>query len=148
MDQIRDDLWQTSLETTDGVNNCSYLKISQVEIIFDLANTTLGNIDVLVTPGPTDGGINCLYESPRGEVYLFSGDTMIPVAGQWISQIVPEYGGNAALLGESLLRLRDVNPDIVLSSASVGNQSFIEADHDDWRHAVVQTAARPPIGST
>ncbi len=212
MDQIREDLWQTSLDRTGGVNSCGFLllrpegnvlfynapneddferiaelggiehqilshrhetdpspelvkkafgtrlcsdavealvinKESQVDITFDRADGAFGNVEVLHTPGHTEGGISCVYRSPHGEVYLFSGDTMIPVNGQWIAQFVPGHGGNAAVLTESLLRLRDLEPDLVLSSASVGEHTAVEVEHDQWFRAVEETAGRPLIES-
>ena len=72
---------------------------------------------------------------------------MIPVNGQWIAQIVPEHGGDAAVLTRSLLRIRDLEPDLVLSSASVGEHTAVEVEHDPWIRAVEATAGRPPIGS-
>ena len=211
MDQIREDLWQTSLGRSGGVNHCGFLllrpdgnvlfykapneddferitglggieyqilshrhesdpspdlvkkafgarlcsdalegavisKESQVDITFDHGAGDLGSVEVLHTPGHTEGGISCVYRSPHGGVYLFSGDTMIPVKGQWIAQIVPEHGGDAAVLARSLLELRDLEPDLVLSSASVGEQTAVEVEHDQWLRAVEETAGRPPIG--
>ena len=72
---------------------------------------------------------------------------MIPVNGQWIAQIVPAHGGDAAVLTQSLLRLRDLEPDLVLSSASVGERTAVEVEHDQWFRAVEETAGRPPIES-
>lgn len=211
MDQIREDLWQTSLEQEGGVNSCGFLllrpegnvlfykapheadferitalggiahqilshrhetdpsldlvkkafgtrlcsdaleapeisKESAVDLTFDRADGALGSLEVLHTPGHTDGGISCVYRSPHGEVYLFSGDTMIPVNGQWIAQTVAAHGGDATVLTQSLLRLRDLEPDLVLSSASVG-EPVVEVERDQWLRAVEETAGRPPIES-
>ena len=66
---------------------------------------------------------------------------------QWIAQIVPAHGGDAAVLTQSLLRLRDLAPDLVLSSASVGEHAVVEIEHDQWFRAVEETAGRPPIES-
>jgi len=212
MDQIREDLWLSSMDLDGGVNHCGFLllrpegnvlfynaphaddfasiadlggiehqilshrheidpspdavkkafgtrlcsdalegpvisKESPVDVTFDAGDDSLGSIQVLHTPGHTKGGISCVYRSPHGGVYLFSGDTMIPVKGQWIAQIVPEHGGDAATLTRSLLRLRDLEPDLVLSSASVGEHTAVEVEHDQWLRAVEETAARAPIGS-
>lgn len=212
MDQIREDLWQTYLDVTGGVNHCGFLLLrpegnvlfykapneadfariaelggveyqvlshrhetdpspdlvkkafgarlctdalegpvidreSRVDIMFDPEGSNLGSVEVLHTPGHTEGGISCIYRSPHGEVYLFSGDTMIPVNGQWIAQVVPTHGGDAAVLTQSLLRLRDLEPNLVLSSASVGERTAVEVERDQWVHAVEETSGRAPIGS-
>ncbi|MEM7016535.1 MAG: MBL fold metallo-hydrolase [Pseudomonadota bacterium] len=120
---------------------------SQVDVVFGPTDEALDDIEIIHTPGHTQGGISCLYKSPHGEVYLFSGDTMIPVNDQWIAQIVPEHGGDAALLTKSLLQMRDIKPDLVLSSASVGERSVVDVEHGDWYRAVERTAERPPIGA-
>ncbi len=72
---------------------------------------------------------------------------MIPVNGQWIAQFVPAHGGDATVLTQSLLRLRDLEPNLVLSSASVGEHTAVEVEHDQWVRAVEETAGRPPIES-
>lgn len=132
---------------SDALEGPVISKESQVDLTLDAEDSGLESIEVLHTPGHTKGGISCIYRSPHGEVYLFSGDTMIPVNGQWIAQIVPEHGGDATVLTRSLLRLRDLEPDLVLSSASVGEHTAVEVEHDQWFRAVEETAGRPPIVS-
>jgi len=121
---------------------------SRVDVTFARTDCALGSVKVIHTPGHTRGGISCVYESPLGETYLFSGDTMIPVKDQWIAQIVPEHGGDGAVLIGSLLRLRDVEPDLVLSSASIGEYEAVAVENEEWLRAIENTAGRAPIGSS
>ena len=211
MRQLRNDLWQTSLRTTDGINNSGYLlctpdgnvlfyqapdanlfehirelggiryhvlshahdltpDLSETQAAFDTTLCSdeveasefdgvlvdrlipdelplLSNLEVLFTPGHTRGGISCIYDAPTEERYLFCGDTIIPVGKNWISQIVPEHGGNAELLTQSLVLLRDTRPNLVLSSASVGDLSVFEVEPAHWDAIVDGVASKPPIGS-
>ena len=211
MKKIREDLWQTTFRTSEGINNAGYLllrtdgnvlfyqaperdsfdqiealggikyqilshrhdidpysagvrrefgailccdevehrafKEPRVDVVFSTNDSSLEDILILHTGGHTAGGISCVFDSPSGETYLFSGDVMIPVNDSWISQIVPEHGGNASRLAASLLLIADQRPSLVLSSASVGDTAVVEIDPGGWKTLVEHTASRPPIGT-
>ena len=51
-------------------------------------------------------------------------------------------GGSEASLAESLLRLRDLNPDIVMSSGFVGDVSVVEVTGDEWARAIDDNVSR------
>jgi len=133
---------------TDTLESPAVSEVCRVDTAFDNTDGSIGNVDVLFTPGHTQGGISCLYTSPSEEVYLFSGDTIIPVRDQWISQIVPEHGGNATALISSVHRLGELSPDLVLCSASVGDCNAVEVDCETWSRTVAEVAARSPVGSS
>ena len=54
----------------------------------------------------------------------------------------PQAGGSEAALAESLLRLRDLKPDIVMSSAFVGDVSVVEVTGDEWAQAIDDNVSR------
>ncbi len=96
----------------------------------------LDGIDVMHTPGHTPGSIVLRYESPHGKSYLFTGDTIVPNAGNWATGVYPEIEGDAAALVESLTRLRECPADMVISSAYGGDAGYVETTPDAWRDAV------------
>lgn len=102
----------------------------------DCADPLLEGIDVLHTPGHTPGSICLRYESPHGQSYLFTGDTIVPNSETWATGVYPEIEGDASDLIESLTRLRDQSADIVISSAYGGNSGYVEVTPDAWREAI------------
>ena len=201
MKQLREDLWQTTVSSNEGVNNAGYLlrrpegnvlfyntmtepdlvRIAELggirhhilshrheadqgpwarvkqkfgselcadaleaaalgdeleaDIVFGSNGGRLGDLQVLHTPGHTKGGISCVYPSPHGETYLFSGDTMLPLNGQWIAPAISADGGDDATLVKSASLFRDLKPDLVLSSTSLGDVT-VEVGHAEWVDAV------------
>ena len=113
-----------------------------VDITFQVSDQHLGDIDILHTPGHTDGSICFFYKSPYGKSYLFTGDTIFQSDGKWATFVLPRAGGSEAALAESLLRLRDLKPDIVMSSAFVGDVSVVEIIGDEWAQAIDDTVSR------
>lgn len=111
-------------------------EVCPVDLAFDGTHNSLGSLQIIQTPGHTAGGLSCTYRSPHGETYLFSGDLLIPVKGHWITLAIPDQGGSAAGLKESLSVIRDLKPDLVLSSATVGDASVLEVGHAEWLAAV------------
>ncbi len=115
---------------------------ASVDIIFQAEDHHLGDIDIIHTPGHTEGSICFFYKSPFGKSYLFTGDTIFQSGGKWATLAFPQAGGSKASLAESLLRLRDLNPDIVMSSAFVGNVSVVEVTGDEWAQAIDDNVSR------
>lgn len=90
----------------------------------------------LPTPGHTDGGFSFYYPSPTGKTYLFTGDTLFQWNGRWSTLVLANEGGNQERLMESLRLLREIKPDVVLCSASVGDTSYVEVNEEDWQNAI------------
>ena len=107
-----------------------------VDVIFDEGDSSLEDIDVIYTPGHTDGSICFFYRSPTGKSYLFTGDTVFQWNGRWATLVLRNAGGSNEALAESLLRLRDFEPDVVLWSGFVGEVSFAEVTREEWKKAV------------
>ena len=96
----------------------------------------LAGLDILETPGHSDGSISFRYQSPHGKTYLFTGDTIVPSQGKWVTLVVEQYGGTFASMAESLVKLRDMEPDLVLPSAFVGEVSAMAMGDGEWASVV------------
>ncbi|MYC27772.1 MAG: MBL fold metallo-hydrolase [Nitrospira sp. SB0662_bin_26] len=117
-------------------------KDAQVDVTFQPEDHHLGDIDIIYTPGHTAGSICFFYKSPYGNSYLFTGDTIFQSNGKWATLAFPQAGGSKASLADSLLRLRDLNPGIVMSSAFVGDVSVVEVTGDEWAQAIDDNVGR------
>ena len=117
-------------------------KDAPVDITFQVEDHHLGDIDIIHTPGHTDGSICFFYKSPYGKSYLFTGDTIFQSNAKWATLAFPRAGGSEAALAESLLRLRALHPDIVMSSACVGDVSVVEVTGDEWAQVIDDNVRR------
>ena len=127
---------------------CSALEVpvigkdAQVDMVFQSSDHRLGDIDIIHTPGHTAGSICFFYKSPYGKSYLFTGDTIFQSNAKWATLVFPNAGGSEASLADSLLRLRDLNPDVVMCSAFVGDVSVVEVTGDEWAQAIDGNVSR------
>lgn len=117
-------------------------KDASVDITLQVEHHHLGDIEIIHTPGHTAGSICFFYKSPYGKSYLFTGDTIFQSNAKWATLAFPQAGGSKASLAESLIRLRDLNPDIVMCSAFVGDVSVVEVVGDEWAQAVDDNVSR------
>ena len=83
-----------------------------------------------------------LYKSPHGKSYLFTGDTIFQWNPQWGTLVIERGGGSATALADSLLRLRNLNPALVMSSGFVGDISEVKVTGNEWANAIDDTLAR------
>lgn len=107
---------------------------SPVDLAFDRRETHLGNLEVIPTPGHTAGSTCFLVASPEGRRYLFTGDTVFFAHGRLETLLFRKE--DRADLEASLRLLRTLEPDVVLSSASVGPVAYQELEGAAWRAAV------------
>jgi len=114
-------------------------KACPVDLTFQSAETHLGNIGVIPTPGHTDGSTSFLVTSSLGRRYLFTGDTIFPNNGAWGTFVMPDAGGSKADLVNSLELLGQLEPDVVISSASVGPMALKEMSPGEWREVIQVT---------
>lgn len=112
-----------------------------VDLTFKKRGIHLGDIEVIPTPGHTDGSTSFLYQSPNGKTYLFSGDTIFLNKGAWTTFVMPNAGGSKSDMAASLRLLRELEPDVVISSASVGDVAFEEMTPRRWLEAVDRALA-------
>jgi hypothetical protein len=69
-------------------------------------------------------------------MYLFTGDTIFPRNNSWGTFVMPKAGGSKVDMADSLKLLRSLEPDVVMSSASVGRVPFEEMSPGKWREVV------------
>ncbi|MFC6488696.1 MBL fold metallo-hydrolase [Nitratireductor sp. GCM10026969] len=114
-------------------------RIGKIEVdqVFRRAETALGDIEVIPTPGHTAGSTCFLYRSPHGKTYLFSGDTIVPARDSWLSAAL---GGSKADLRNSLELLRNLKPDAVMAAGALGPDTYREiASPAVWQAAIEAT---------
>ncbi len=109
---------------------------STVDVIFSVRQFHSSNIEIIPTPGHTDGGICFYYESPHGLKYLFTGDLLFQSNGSWDTLVFRPHGGRADKLIESLSTIRSLGPNVVLCSASVGDISIVEVTQKEWHEVI------------
>ncbi len=114
-------------------------KACPVDLTFQEREIHLSDIEVIPTPGHTDGSTCFLITSPHGSRYLFTGDTIFLVNDSWSTYVMPDAGGSRNDLINSLKLLGRLEPDVVISSASVGRVAFKEMSTGEWQEAVNQT---------
>ncbi len=112
------------------------------DIVFEAGDTQLDDVGIFHTPGHTDGSLCFFYRSPHGKAYLFSGDTMFHWNGRWATLVLSKMGGSKDALAESLLRLRELEPDLVMSSGFVGDVAMAAVTRDEWRQAIDENVRR------
>ncbi len=111
----------------------------EVDITFSENIRHFSNIEIICTPGHTNGSISFLYNSPFGRTFLFTGDTLLQSNGQWHTLVISDAGGSSESLIESLQTYRELNPDVVLWSASRGPKSFVETTEAQWKEDIDNT---------
>ena len=101
-------------------------------------------VEVIPTPGHSDGSTCYLVTGVGGETYLFTGDTMFPTGtGSWATYAVPGRGGVAALRS-SLELLATLRPNVVISSAFGGPTAVETPDDVQWQARVAEALASLP----
>jgi len=108
-------------------------RVTPVDCLFDKRESRLGNIEVIPTPGHTDGSVCFLVRSAHGNTYLLTGDTIYMNNGAWETRTNGYAGGSKSDLKNSLMLLRDLGPAVVISSASIGAVPFKEVSAEEWR---------------
>lgn len=129
-----------------GGHSAEYKEFSEVrppDIVFQRRETHLGNVEVIPTPGHTPGSTCFLVHSPTGKRYLFTGDTLYLAGGDtWRAGYINGISDREALV-ESLLLLRGIEPDVVISSAFSGPAGFQEmTSPSEWPRQVDEAVGR------
>lgn len=58
-------------------------RYAAVDDLFDARETRFGNVEIIPTPGHTNGSVCFFVRSPHGKNYLFTGDTIYMDHGKW-----------------------------------------------------------------
>lgn len=92
-------------------------------------------VEILPTPGHSPGSTCFLVDGADGR-YLFTGDTIHPSSEhEWTAGFLPGLS-DAAALADSLSALRDLEPDLVILSASTGDAAVQAFSGDEWSRCV------------
>lgn len=109
---------------------------SPVDYSFSENDNAIEDIQIIHTPGHTDGSICYFYKPARGKSYLFTGDTFFLSHGNWSTFVLNSFGGTNEAMVASLKKLRALKPDVVLSSGFIGDIAFEEMAADQWHLAI------------
>lgn len=111
-------------------------KACPVDGVFDERRVELDGFEVIPTPGHTPGSACFLVHSAHGVTYLFTGDSILRDAeGKWVAGYIPGFSDRDALAA-SLSGLADLAPDIVISSAFLGDTGVTELGERSWADCV------------
>ncbi|RRO15661.1 MBL fold metallo-hydrolase [Saccharopolyspora rhizosphaerae] len=100
----------------------------EVDGTFDRRGTEPPGFEVIPTPGHTPGSACFLAPGTDGKTYLFTGDTIVRGEdGTWFAGHIPGHSDRDAL-ATTLATLAELNPDVVISSAFVGDSGVTELD--------------------
>ncbi|SEN01173.1 MBL fold metallo-hydrolase [Halomonas caseinilytica] len=110
----------------------AFAEILEPDLLFKERETLAGGIEVIPTPGHTPGSTCFLVSSTTGKTYLFTGDTLYRNrVGQWSNGFMDDMSDRDALVA-SLRLLRDLRPDVVISSAFADQQGYEAMSPSDW----------------
>jgi hypothetical protein len=96
----------------------------------------LGAIEIIPTPGHSPGSMCFLVASQIGPKYLFTGDSIFPDGEGWGTYASRQQ---RTTLAKSLALLRDVEPDVVIASASSAPDVVREMDPGEWAEIINNT---------
>ncbi len=114
----------------------------EVDLTFSETTRHFSDIEIISTPGHTDGSTSFLYESRSDQTFLFTGDTFLQSNGQWQTIVSSGEGGRSGPLIESLQTYRELDPDVVLWSASRGPRSFVVTTEAQWKEDIDTAIAK------
>ncbi|MGB1297399.1 MAG: MBL fold metallo-hydrolase [Psychrobium sp.] len=109
---------------------------SDVDVAFTPLDESLEDIQVIHTPGHTDGSVCYFYNPPHGKSYLFTGDTLAFTHDEFSTFVLNSFGGTNKDMIESLQKLRELTPDVVLCSGFVGETAYREVTVNEWLDAI------------
>lgn len=114
------------------------VRYSPVDIEIKQTQDSYNGIQILHTPGHTDGSVCFVYKSPHGQTYLFTGDTLALWDGEWKTFVLNNAGGSSNDLIESLKKLQTESPNLVLSSGFVGQHEIQHFTPQSWQQLIQQ----------
>jgi len=104
-----------------------------------------GHFEIIPTPGHTPGATAYLWDSGERR-YLFTGDTIYLVDGEWVAAMLESSDRDEYL--ESLALLREIEFDVLVPwVASAGQPWFAETDRADTRRRIDAIIERLRAGS-
>lgn len=103
-----------------------------VDLTLDCHISQVEDIQIIHTPGHTDGSICYFYQPHNGASYLFTGDTFFPWDTYWRTFVMESAGGSVRAMIDSLKILQTLRPDYVFSSGFIGELAFSQFDEASW----------------
>ncbi|ARM16101.1 MULTISPECIES: MBL fold metallo-hydrolase [Rhizobium] len=108
-------------------------KVAAIDHLFEGRENLPGGVEVIHTPGHTDGSV-CFLVPSGEETYLLTGDTIYRHDGAWETRVNRFVGGGSRSdLKASLALLGELSPTVVISSASMGDEPYRKLTPDEWR---------------
>ena len=95
-----------------------------------------GDIEIIPTPGHTDGGLSYFYKPIKGRSILFTGDTLFQSNNMWSTFVYSAHGGNSSDMLYSLEIYRELEPSIVISSGYSGKRCVVEINQSEWKNTI------------
>ena len=90
------------------------------------------DIEVIPTPGHTDGGLSFFYKSTEKGNVLFTGDTLFLSNSKWSTFVYPADGGNRNDILDTLEIYRNLKPNVIVSSGYSGDRCIVEIEQLQW----------------
>lgn len=115
---------------------------SDVDIELTVVDEIIEDIQVVHTPGHTDGSVCYFYNPPYGKSYLFTGDTLAFTHDEFSTFVLSGAGGTNEDMTASLKVLRELTPDVVLCSGFVGETAYREVTVTQWHDAIDDCISR------
>lgn len=110
---------------------------AHVDVPVGSRHVDVNGVEVIPTPGHSPGSTCYLIDGAEGK-YLFTGDTMVlGDSGAWWAGYIQGIS-DADTLAESLLLLRTLEPDVVISSAYQGDSAVHRIAAGHWSGHVDQ----------
>jgi glyoxylase-like metal-dependent hydrolase (beta-lactamase superfamily II) len=115
---------------------------AHVDVPIGSRHVDRNGIEVIPTPGHSPGSTCYLVPGANGQTYLFTGDTIILDAdGTWMAGYIPTFS-EAQPLAQSLQVLAGLHPDLVISSAFLGDSGVHVPGAHRWAECVAQAGER------
>lgn len=111
--------------------------VRQPTVTFDTRHVDTNGVEVIPTPGHTPGSTCYLVTAADGLCYLFTGDTIYLGNDGWAAGYIPGFS-DAADLADTLDLLATLEPDVVVSSAFVGEDGAHVLGDTRWADCVAE----------
>jgi len=113
---------------------------AHIDVPLGSRHIDVNGVEVIPTPGHSPGSTCYLLAGADG-TYLFTGDTIfLTDSGSWWAGYLPGIG-DADALAASLLLLRTLSPDLVISSAFKGDSAVTRIQPGRWHDHVDEAIA-------
>ena len=117
-------------------------KYCNVDISINESTFHSNGLKISHSPGHTNGSISFIYNSPFGQRYLFTGDTVFYAKDRWNSLIFPGNDGNKESLIRTLNDYISMKPSLVISSGSSQSITYTEVTNSEWKDDLTELISK------